>query len=109
MIRLKDRPRTLGITDDQLTHIFQVARDTLERLKITRIVAGSQAEALGLRAGDIVLRYNGMRLAAQEDLTKAKEGVAGDAVEMVILRNGKESTFRLRPGRIGIYTEPDYY
>jgi S1-C subfamily serine protease len=109
VIRLKDRPKTLGITEDQLNHTFQVARDTLERLKITRIVAGSQAEALGLRAGDIVLSYNGKLLAAQEDLTKAKEGVTGDAVEMVILRNGEESTLRLKPGQVGIFTEPDYY
>ena len=73
------------------------------------MVKNTQAEALRLRAGDIILRYAGKKITTVSDLAEAKQGITSDKVELVILRADKEVVLSLKPGQIGVFTEPEYY
>ncbi|MBI2080760.1 MAG: PDZ domain-containing protein, partial [candidate division NC10 bacterium] len=53
--------------------------------------AGSPAERAGLRAGDIIVRFGGVRVTNLEDLVYALRAKrAGDTVEVVYQRDGAE-------------------
>lgn len=78
-----------------------------KKLVITMVFPGSQAESLGLSAGDVILNYNRKPVTTDESLKEAKASVKQkqDEVEMVIERSGERITLKLRPGPIGLYTE----
>lgn len=86
-----------------------MARDTLQRLRITQVVPDSQAERLKLMKGDILLRYDGKLISTSEELSEAKNEVRGETVRVVILRGDDEIALTLEKGKIGVFTETEYY
>ncbi|MBN2378789.1 prolyl oligopeptidase family serine peptidase [candidate division WOR-3 bacterium] len=75
-----------------------------KRIAVLDVVPGSQADALGLEPGDIVLSYNRKKISVLEDIQKAKETLKPDQEEviMVIERDGHQIRIKLAPGQIGI-------
>lgn len=60
---------------------------------ITRVVAGSPAEAAGFKVGDVLVAINGVKLSSEneEAIKAAKKGmVPGKQVVHTVLRNGSE-------------------
>jgi hypothetical protein len=70
----------------------------------------SQAAAVGLPIGALVLRYAGETVAAPDDLAKAVAACSAAATctspELVWWSGGAEHRSTLKPGPIGVYTEP---
>lgn len=86
-----------------------MARDTLQRLRITQVIPDSQAKRLKLMKGDILLRYDGKLISTSEELDEAKNEVRGETVKVVIRRGDDEIALTLEKGKIGVFTETEYY
>lgn len=80
----------------------------MRQVTISNIVAGSQAEKLGLQVGDILLRYNECELHSAEDIARAKETVTTPQVALDLQRGQDKLTLMLKPGSIGVFTEEVY-
>ncbi len=71
---------------------------------VTGTVPQSQAAAAGLRAGDVLVSYNGTPTVNVEALRTASAQAEGqDEVRVVVVRDGEEVEVLLRPGRLGVY------
>jgi hypothetical protein len=67
------------------------------------IVAESQAEKLGIKKGDIILEYGGVRIESASQLIKnVKEKSSEETVEMLVVRDGQSETYTLSGGQIGV-------
>ena len=75
------------------------------QIVIARIVAGSQAEKLGLKVNDVVLRISDQPVTAPDQIRKAIAKAVQDKVEelsLVVQRGGKEIKFTIQPGQLGV-------
>ncbi len=73
-------------------------------LAITKVDAGSQAERKGIRAGDYIVELDGMPLAYSWQLSALRREREQTAV--VQHADGSRERILLRPGRIGIWFDP---
>lgn len=70
---------------------------------ITQVIAEYQAALAGIKVGDILTHYNGVRVKTLEDINKAKQDVpAGQSVQVVLRRGEGDVTLTLGAGMIGI-------
>ncbi len=68
--------------------------------EIVKVVMGSPAAAAGLKAGDVVVRFDDTSIATFEELQRAVEGVApGDRVSVEIDRQGQRLRLRIIVGQ----------
>lgn len=68
-------------------------RSTWDALRLSQVVAGSAAERAGLRDGDVIVRFDDAPMSSLEDLrTVLRTKRPGDTVEVVYLRDGRETT-----------------
>ena len=81
----------IGIRYDQ-TEMFP-ARDRSDRVVIREVSKGSPAEKAGLRAGDEILRINGLSPANGKFAAVARTLTQGDTVKLRIKRDGKERDY----------------
>jgi serine protease Do len=86
-------PRRLGMTvtplSDQLAAYFGVKQGLL----VSEVVAGSAAEAAGLKAGDVITTIRGQAVSSSDDvLRELRDAESGTSVEMRIMRDRKELT-----------------
>jgi hypothetical protein len=71
---------------------------------ITGTVPASQAEAAGMKAGDILISYNGKETKSLTALrTAATDSGSEDEVPVVVMRGGQEVTLYMRPGQMGVF------
>jgi S1-C subfamily serine protease len=64
-------------------------------VKLTGVRAGSPAERAGLSAGDVLVRFGGVRVQSLDDFTFAlRSHRPGDEIEVRYLRQGEERTGR---------------
>ncbi|MHC4473711.1 MAG: HEAT repeat domain-containing protein [Planctomycetota bacterium] len=71
---------------------------------ITGTVPKSQAEAAGIKAGDILVSYNGRATRDLEALrAAATESGTEEEVPVTLIRGGREVTLYLRPGQMGVF------
>lgn len=97
----------LPIPDEQRSLVFQVARDSIPRLMISKVIPDSQADILRLQVGDIILKYNGKSITTSEELGAAK-AKGPDVVEMVLARRDETVTVSIPRGPIGVYTKSHF-
>lgn len=68
--------------------------------EIVKVLKGSPAAAAGLKAGDVVVRFDDTNIATFEELQRAVEGVApGDRVSVEIERQGQRLRLRIIVGQ----------
>ncbi len=75
------------------------------QIVIARVVAGSQADRLGLKVNDVVLRFGDQPITAANHLRMAVAKAAQDNLEEVVLvirRGGKELKVTVTPGQLGV-------
>ena len=71
---------------------------------VTGTLPESQAAAAGLRAGDVMVSYDGRATRDVDALRSAATAAEGrETVPVVVVRDGKEVTVLVRPGRLGIF------
>jgi len=77
-------------------------------LKVEFVERGSQAESLGILAGDVVVSYDGTPVSTSVQLTSAvgrAKDLGKKVVPIRILRNGSEIDFDAVPGKMGFNVE----
>ena len=76
------------------------------RLEAGEVLANSAGSEAGLRRGDIILRYDDVRMFAPGELLMASSsGEFGRSVALEILRDGRRRTLYVRRGPLGALVE----
>ena len=80
-----------------------VRRGVVDIVIVEEVRQGTQAEAMGLKEGDIIAEYDGERFTSPRYLAEVvKKKSNRDKVCLVIIRDGKTRQFLLKGGPIGI-------
>lgn len=67
------------------------------------VIQGSQAEAVGLQKGDVVVEYDGVKITdPQQLIQEVKSRETKEVVELTVLRNNTPMTFVMKGGFMGI-------
>ncbi len=82
--------------------------ETRDTLSILKVVPGSPADSVGIRAGDRLLGVDGQKVSRQPDATILMFGEAGSTVEVVVERDGAElhKVIRRAPYSVVIGRQP---
>jgi S1-C subfamily serine protease len=97
----------LGIPEEQKSRTFQVARDSVARLIISKVVPQSQAEALRLEIGDVILKFNGTAVTSYQEFAEARFR-GPEVAEMELQRGKRRFTVSVKNDNIGVLTETRY-
>ncbi len=82
---------------------YLAALDQPNRVAVGEVLLESPAAVAGLQAGDVVLRYGETRIFAPEELVTATHGgIAGEAVQMEIMRQGQRFEIQVPRGPLGV-------
>ena len=69
-------------------------------MSVDEVLEGSPASEAGLLVGDIVLEFEGQKLAGKEDLKDLlKEKASGDMVELLVKRGDEELEIEVKLGK----------
>jgi phospholipase/carboxylesterase len=84
---------------------WKAVEQTGMEVAVREVVPGSQADSTGIKAGDVLLSYDGRKLGAVDDLRAAIAEIDKQKTEVVLVvrREGEEISFTLEPGRIGVW------
>lgn len=83
-------------------HLFDTAGILPEQLlTITEVAAGMPAQAAGLRAGDRLLLLDAQPVVSFEKFVEHVSARAGQPIQLVIARDGRELAFTLTPKDVG--------
>ena len=78
-------------------------RETVTVAVIKSVVESSQAEALDLRPGDVIIEYGGIRIHNATQLVKeVKKNSNKDQIELMFVREGNSRRLVLNAGFIGV-------
>jgi hypothetical protein len=98
--------RTRGVREsygDETYDWFLYAADRTNRVRVESVLGGSAADEAGLRAGDVILSYDGQRIFKPGALVRGTlQGRLGDRVEVVVQRGGATQTVSVPVGPLGI-------
>lgn len=79
--------------DDQLADFFQVKQGIL----VTNVMANSPAAEAGIKAGDVIVSFNGTDVdTARELMSELKDLSEGDEVQVGLVRDGTNQSFSLQ-------------
>lgn len=85
-----------SLLDKETADRFGFDMDLQGGIFLVKVVAGSPAAKAGLRAGDIILSFNGSKVSSAVDLrTKLAECKVGDQVAVEYIRNGIKRTMNV--------------
>ena len=71
-------------------------------IQVNNVVPGSQAEKIGVKAGDWILSYDGKEAHNTEAFIRLTRSKGTQMRELKILRNGSELTFHVKQGSVGM-------
>lgn len=82
---------------------LESAKVTIAGLRITSVGADSQAALAGIKVGDIMTHYNGVRVKTIAEIIAARDAAEpGQSVKVIVRRGSEDLTLTLAPGPIGI-------
>lgn len=88
---------TIGITVGQITADTAEYYDIPLGLYVSYVTEGSDAEAQGIRSGDIITHVNGQSVISTQDIADAKESLEiGDSLDFTVWRDGKTLEFTVK-------------
>jgi len=86
----------VGISTKDVTEEIHKAYDLPIGAYIGEIEEFSAAERAGLKVGDVIIRFDGEKITEGARLSQIRDlHKAGDVIEVVVIREGKELTFEL--------------
>jgi S1-C subfamily serine protease len=75
------------------------AESDVQGVKLSAVAKGGPADTAGVRGGDVIVKLAGRKIDNIYDYTYAIEALkVGQAVELVVLRNGKNLNLQVTPG-----------
>lgn len=90
-------------SNDSLRRLAESMLSTVAGIYINRVVEGSQAQHAGLRAGDILTKYNGHTITSMPQLGQLRAQVSeAEIVTLEVYRDGAMLPFSINGGVIGI-------
>ncbi|NOS89921.1 MAG: hypothetical protein HOP34_15530 [Methylococcaceae bacterium] len=74
------------------------------QVQVQNVLAASQAEALGILAGDVLLSYNGKAISTIDEFDKIRGPEKPNATpkKLIVQRQGKPLSFAVKAGKIGV-------
>jgi serine protease Do len=111
---LKDKGKVtrgwLGVVvqevDRNLAKSFNLPKP--EGALVAKVLPDSPAQQAGLKAGDVLLRYNGAELVSSRSLPPlVGDSNPGDTVNLELLRDGRSITVRVEIGTLDTQDQPD--
>ena len=79
----------IGISYDSLPLAFRIYYDLPEGVYVTAVYDGSDAQAKGVAAGDIITAVNGTRVTTIDELNRIKNQFsAGDSITLTLYYRG---------------------
>ena len=106
-----DEPRKLGLefqeVSGQLAKYFKLAEDS--GVLVTSVVADGPAGKAGLKAGDLILKFDGRSVRDGDDLQRAvRKAEPGHEVAVTVQRDGRTLDLKITPaGERRQETDPD--
>jgi hypothetical protein len=101
----KDASKFTGrVPGDELDVVaFQKELTKNTKIKVLRIQPGGQAQKLGMKVGDVIVSYNGRKIANRSDLIAARVAASKKKamISVEIKRADKTLTLKFKPGQIG--------
>ena len=68
---------------------------------VADVTEGGPAEAAGIQAGDVVVKFDGKAVPEMRDLPRiVAETLVGKNVDVIVIRKGEEKTFKVELGRL---------
>lgn len=111
----KGTPEALAAIEDAAKHdvdetvrahahsALEASKVSIAGVRITTVGADSQGALAGIKVGDIMTHYNGVRVKTIAEIIAARDAAPADSSVKVIVRRGNEDlTLTLAPGPIGI-------
>ncbi len=78
-------------------------QDTVNAVRVTDVIDGSQAQSAGLMKGDIILEYGRLKIVSAAELIEAtKTKTNNDQAEILVLRENYQLHFIITGGFIGV-------
>jgi hypothetical protein len=98
---------TRGEYSDELYDWMLYAGGHPNRVGVAEVMAGSAAAEAGMRAGDVILRYDDAQIFGVRDLRDAtRTGIAGDPTSVTVDRDGREIQVSVPRGPLGVRLDP---
>jgi hypothetical protein len=72
-------------------------------LEVKSVVPDNAAASAGVKAGDVLVRYDGRTVGCQNDLNLARAAVKTESVPVVFRRGDKEMNYLLPKGKLGVF------
>jgi hypothetical protein len=72
---------------------------------VTQLAPDGNAEAAGIRPGDVIVAYNGRTVATNDDLVRERDAAtaaSADSVPVLVVRDGRQQTINVKTGRLGL-------
>ncbi|MBN1756546.1 PDZ domain-containing protein [bacterium] len=71
-------------------------------IKVTEVTKGSNAENAGIKAGDLIIRYDGISVNNILSLKGIMDKTPNKKVDITVLRGDKELTMQIPAGKLGV-------
>jgi len=86
----------LGVSIRDIGSEEAKARKLVEGIYVASVVEYSPAEKAGIKAGDVIVGFNGKSIKTSAELSSEKNKLnEGDKVKIVVNRDGKEVTLEI--------------
>ena len=87
---------SIGLSFQELSYLYQHMYHLPQGLYVSGVTAGSNAEALGISPGDVLLAFDGIRVSDMDTLRSLLyQHEAGDVVEIIVYRGGNQYQLNL--------------
>ena len=87
---------SIGLSFQELSFLYQQMYHLPQGLYISEVADGSNAEALGISPGDILMAFEGTRVADKDTLQSLLyQHEAGDVVQIIVYRGGQQYQLEL--------------
>jgi tetratricopeptide (TPR) repeat protein len=108
-MKLVEALLTNGAANSSVARLHEACRIKLgldkSEVVIRKISPGGQAQSIGLREGDVIVRYAGQLLLTIQDLPILTGRASGSGIELEIRREGAPLKLAVKAGPLGVICE----